>query len=101
LFEPEVNITLGAAELRGLLDRFDEQLPVALAAYNAGPAAAMRWLPRDDLDADVWIENIPYNETRAYVQRVLWHNVVFSWLDKRESHKNLAWLTTIKHAESG
>ena len=101
LFEPDTNITLGAAELRGLLDRFDGQLPVALAAYNAGPAAAMRWLPRDDVDADVWIENIPYNETRAYVQRVLWHNVVFTWLDTRESHKNLAWLTAIKRSEAG
>lgn len=32
------------------------------------------------MEADVWIENIPYNETRTYVQRILWHSIVFGWL---------------------
>ena len=38
-----------------------------------------RWLPDASRDGDVWIENIPYNETRDYVQRVLWHAVVYAW----------------------
>jgi soluble lytic murein transglycosylase len=80
LFVPSINTSLGAGYLRRLLDRFDEQLPVALAGYNAGPNAAARWLPDQSMDADVWIENIPYEETREYVQRILWHRLMFRWL---------------------
>ena len=91
LFDPAINVPLGAAELSALLGKFQGQLPVALAAYNAGPGAATRWLPARPMDADVWIENIPYNETRTYVQRVLWHSVVFGWLEagKAQSTKTL------------
>ena len=71
LFDPGVNIKLGAAHLRDLVNRFDKQTIVALAGYNAGENAADRWLPPAPIDADIWIENIPYNETRDYVQRVL------------------------------
>lgn len=80
LSDPTVNVMLGAAHVKELLDRFDGQLPLALAAYNAGPNAAQRWLPSAPMDPDIWIENIPYNETRAYVQRILWHRIVFAWL---------------------
>jgi soluble lytic murein transglycosylase len=80
LFEPAVNIPLGAANLRMLLDQLDNQMPVALAGYNAGIGAARRWLPAEPIDADVWIENIPYEETRDYVQRVLWHSLLEKWL---------------------
>ena len=41
----------------------------------------------ESVEADIWIENIPYNETRNYVQRILWHNVVFSWLKTGEPQK--------------
>ncbi|MDB6091805.1 MAG: soluble lytic murein transglycosylase [Gammaproteobacteria bacterium] len=80
LFDPYINTALGAARLRMLLDQFDGQIPIALAGYNAGPNAVMRWLPPEPLDADIWIENIPYNETRGYVQRILWHSLLFTWL---------------------
>ncbi|HEX7082017.1 MAG TPA: transglycosylase SLT domain-containing protein [Gammaproteobacteria bacterium] len=96
LLVPKVNVTLGAAELRTLLDEFDDQLPVALAGYNAGPEAARRWLPSEPLDADVWIENIPYNETRDYVQRVLWHSLVFAWLQSGEARDTGPWLTQVR-----
>ena len=95
LFDPATNVALGAAHLRDLLDRFD-QLPLALAAYNAGPGAAQRWLPDDDIDADIWIENIPYNETRAYVQRILWHTVVFQWLDGQKATDTREWLRDLE-----
>src|SRR6202035_6142819 len=78
LFDPAIAVPLGAAYLRELLDRYGEQLPVSLAAYNAGPAAVVRWLPPKSTDADVWIENIPYNETRTYVQHILEHIVAFA-----------------------
>jgi soluble lytic murein transglycosylase len=78
LFDPSIAVPLGAAYLRELLDRYGEQLPVSLAAYNAGPAAVVRWLPPKSMDADVWIENIPYNETRSYVQHIVEHIVAFA-----------------------
>jgi soluble lytic murein transglycosylase len=78
LFDPSIAVPLGAAYFRELLDRYGEQLAVSLAAYNAGPAALARWLPPQPMDADVWIENIPYNETRAYVQHILEHIVAFA-----------------------
>ncbi len=78
LFDPAIAVPLGAAYLRELLDRYGEQLAVSLAAYNAGPAAATRWLPSTQMEAAVWIENIPYNETRAYVQHILEHIVAFA-----------------------
>jgi soluble lytic murein transglycosylase len=78
LFDPAIAVPLGAAYLRELLDRYGEQLALSLAAYNAGPAAISRWLPPRPMDADIWIENIPYNETRGYVQHILEHIVAFA-----------------------
>jgi soluble lytic murein transglycosylase len=91
--------------LRELIDRFGGQTVAALAAYNAGPNAAARWIPSQPVEADVWIENIPYNETRTYVQRILWHNLVFNWLRTGEPQKPDTWLIDVgpvtKAAESG
>lgn len=95
LMRPEVNVPLGAGTLTRLIDRFDGQLLVALAAYNAGPTAARRWLPEQAVEADVWVENIPFNETRAYVQRVMWHSVVFQWLAERQPQDAGSWLRTV------
>jgi soluble lytic murein transglycosylase len=95
LLDPRVNITLGAAHLRDLFDRFDGETAVALAGYNAGENAAGRWLPPKPIDADIWIENIPYNETRDYVQRVLWHSVVFGWLESGRGQNVESWLVKI------
>src|SRR5690606_18047233 len=95
LFEPAVNVVLGSAHLKDLVDRFGGQLPLALAGYNAGPGAAQRWRPGDAMDPDVWVENIPYNETRNYVQRILWHTIVFSWLHSGESQNTRHWLEAV------
>jgi soluble lytic murein transglycosylase len=96
LFDPATSILLGAARLRTLLDQFDGQIAAALAAYNAGANAAMRWLPGKPVDSDVWIENIPYSETRVYVQRILWHVVTFTWLHTKEAQETNSWLTPIR-----
>jgi soluble lytic murein transglycosylase len=45
---------------------------------------------------DLWVENIPYNETRAYVQRVSWHQLVFSWLGDRKPRDVSDWLGTVR-----
>lgn len=84
LFDPSTNITLGSDLLRRLTDRYDGRFIVALAGYNAGHNAADRWLPASPRSADVWIENIPYNETRHYIKRILWHIAVFGWLRSGE-----------------
>ncbi len=78
LFDPAVAVPLGAIYLRELLDRYDNRLPLALAAYNAGSGAVERWLPSRSMDAAIWVENIPYNETRNYVQHILEHIVAFA-----------------------
>jgi len=96
LFDPATNILLGAARLRTLLDQFDDQIPITLAAYNAGVNAVMRWLPSQSVEPDVWIENIPYGETRSYVQRVLWHVLIFTWLRTKEAQQTKSWLTPIR-----
>lgn len=98
LLKPAINVRLGAAHLRELLDQFGGQVPLALAGYNAGPGAALRWLPEQAIDTDVWIENIPFNETRNYVQRILWHTVVFSWLGSGQPQATQAWLTEVSRS---
>jgi soluble lytic murein transglycosylase len=84
LFEPSVAVPLGAAYLRELLDRYANQLALALAAYNAGPMAVARWLPPRSMAADVWVENIPYNETRGYIQHIVEHIVALAWVRNAE-----------------
>jgi soluble lytic murein transglycosylase len=96
LLIPAVNVPLGSAFLKSLLDRADGQSPLAVAGYNAGPAAARRWLPETPMDTDIWVENIPYNETRTYVQRIHWHALVFAWLDERKSRDVSNWLGVVR-----
>ena len=74
------NIRLGTMYLRKMFDRFDQNRVLATAAYNAGPLNVEAWLPDDNqIDARIWIENIPYNETRQYVRRVLTADTIFYW----------------------
>ena len=71
LFQPAVNIELGSAYLGQLLARFDGNAAAAIGSYNAGPEAVARWQPGGGTPEDVWIEQIPYDQTRGYVKRVL------------------------------
>lgn len=74
---PDHNVQLGSAYLRELLDKYDGALPLAAAAYNAGPSNVNKWIAQygDPRSPNVstldWIERIPFPETRNYVQRVL------------------------------
>ncbi len=80
LIDSASNIRLGTMYLRKMFDRFDENRVLATAAYNAGPLNVEAWLPdSNQIDARIWIENIPYNETRAYVRRVLAADAIFHW----------------------
>ncbi len=81
--DPAYNIRLGTAYLRGLLDQYDNSVALAVAAYNAGPRRAIEWTlangdPRGaGVDPIDWIELIPFNETRNYVQRVIENEVIY------------------------
>ena len=80
LVDPESNIRLGTTYLGKMADRYDGNQVLATAAYNAGPHRVDRWLPEDGpIDARIWIENIPFNETRKYVKRVLAAQAIFHW----------------------
>jgi soluble lytic murein transglycosylase len=81
--DPAHNMRLGTTYFREMLDRFDNSLPLAIAAYNAGPHRVDQWLPENGdprvgpIDMIDWIELIPFNETRNYVQRVLENVVIY------------------------
>jgi soluble lytic murein transglycosylase len=98
LFDPAVAVRLGAAYVRELLDRYGNQLDLSLAAYNAGPISVARWLPPESLDADIWIENIPYGETRGYVQHVLEHIIAFAVMRDAEPPRLSALLPPVAPA---
>ncbi|MCM2282622.1 MAG: transglycosylase SLT domain-containing protein [Bdellovibrionaceae bacterium] len=77
LYRPEVNVTLGAAFLRDLLNQYDEQFVLTVASYNASEKAIRGWMKtRFRGDALQFIEDIPYEETRGYVKLVL-RNYIF------------------------
>ncbi len=66
--------------MRELLDRYDQNPVLVSGAYNAGPKAVDRWLDsRPRGDAAVWIESIPYFETRDYIPRVLAFTAIYDW----------------------
>jgi len=81
--DPAHNMRMGTAYLLEVLEKFDNSVPLAAAAYNAGPHRVTQWLadngdPRaGGQDMIDWIEMIPFNETRNYVQRVLENIVVY------------------------
>jgi soluble lytic murein transglycosylase len=80
LTDPQSNIRLGTTYLGQMAARYGGNQVLATAAYNAGPHRVDAWLPQvGDLDARVWIENIPFNETRGYVRRVLAAEIIFHW----------------------
>ncbi|MFM4997344.1 transglycosylase SLT domain-containing protein [Aeromonas sanarellii] len=78
LFDPAMNIRLGSAYLKRLLDVYDGNRILAAAAYNAGPGRVKRWREQsENKPMDVWVESIPYRETRNYVQNVLSFDLIY------------------------
>ncbi len=78
--ERDTNIQIGTAYLKFALDDFEGSLPLAAAAYNAGPSRARAWRNGPVLPGEIWAENIPFEETRDYVQRVLTNTVNYAAL---------------------
>ncbi|WP_394850911.1 lytic transglycosylase domain-containing protein [Pendulispora brunnea] len=94
LTNPAQNIKLGARYLKELIERFHGQIPLALAGYNGGPDAVARWMSRlKDAPLDVFVEQIPYTETRAYVVRVMGNFARYAFLQGGESQVPTVTLT--------
>jgi soluble lytic murein transglycosylase len=80
ILEVENNLRLGTAFLQNLLKRHSGNQLLATAAYNAGPGRVKSWRPHDgSLPADVWVETIPYEETRDYVKNVMAYATVYDY----------------------
>jgi|GEM_PF-175159 len=87
---PEINIQFGTWYLSQLLIKFNNQLPFAIASYNAGPGAVDRWLKKNnDIDLDLFIEEIPFRETRNYVKRVMQTYGIYNFLYRKTDGKNV------------
>jgi soluble lytic murein transglycosylase len=71
LSEPETNIKFGTYYLRHVLDSLDGHPVLATAAYNAGPRRAQRWRDSKPMEGAIYIESIPFSETRDYVKKVM------------------------------
>jgi soluble lytic murein transglycosylase len=72
----DTNIAIGTGYLKLVLDSFEGSMPLAAGAYNAGPSRSRRWRAPNDgsgpvLEGAIWAENVPFNETRDYVKKVL------------------------------
>ncbi len=92
LMDPQINIRLGSTYMGRLVRSFSGSLPLALAAYNAGPGRMRRWLnSRSDLgkveeqkssspDVEVWIDELPWEETSFYVKAILRNWMIYQWI---------------------
>jgi len=103
LMEPQSNIQFGTAYLRDLLDRFGENEVLASGAYNAGPNAVDRWVAkRTTDDTRIWVDTLPYHETREYIPRVLAFSTLYDWrLGKPVSRVSSRMPSFTSNAENG
>jgi soluble lytic murein transglycosylase len=81
LKRPDVSIALGAKLLGGLRASYPSNRALAIAAYNGGGGSVARWLAaRPNEDFDLWVEEIPFDETRNYLKRVLGNEAAYAYL---------------------
>jgi len=93
VLDPELNIRLGSTYLRDKLQRYQGNRLAAAAAYNAGPGRVDQWLG-DGVEAfDLFVESIPFRETRDYVQAVLSYRVIFESLANGGSSEGVSLLS--------
>ena len=83
--DPDYNVMIGSSYFRRMLNIWNGNVPLAVASYNAGSGNVGKWVrrygdPRGSVDVVSWIEAIPFEETRGYVQRVIENSVVYDSL---------------------
>ncbi|NVJ49576.1 MAG: transglycosylase SLT domain-containing protein [Gammaproteobacteria bacterium] len=88
LIDPQTNVQLGTRYLKYLMDYYDGNQVLAAASYNAGRHKVVGWLPQDGtVPVDIWIETMPYKETRNYVKNVLAYQQIYrSLMGKPENY---------------
>ncbi len=90
IYKPEINIRLGVAHLKELLDKYDGKIYLALAAYNAGSHRVTQWLEEfGRFDENKFIEMIPFSETRNYVKKVLRNYYYYKYYYKPSERGNI------------
>ena len=77
ILHPPTNVQLGSAYLSQMLGKFSGNYAQATAAYNAGPGRPPQWAPEKLINADQWVESIPFTETRDYVQAVMAYTTIY------------------------
>ena len=85
LKDKETNVAIGTGYMRLVLESFELSYPLTAAAYNAGPSRSRRWREGPELEAAIWVENIPFNETRDYVKKVISNTTVYAALLSSQS----------------
>ena len=96
----DTNITIGTAYLKLALDDFAGSMPMAAAAYNAGPGRPRNWRNGPVLDAAIWAENVPFTETRDYVKKVLANTTNYAAMLTGQSQSLKARLGTVGPRDS-
>ncbi|MGY8905429.1 MAG: transglycosylase SLT domain-containing protein [Burkholderiales bacterium] len=104
----DINIAIGTGYLKLVLDDFAGSLPLAAAAYNAGPGRPRKWRAPNEggttgpvLEAAIWAENVPFNETRDYVKKVLANTTLYAALITGQPQSLKARLGTIGPRDAG
>lgn len=91
LTDTETNLTLGMSHLRKILNRYQNNAVLAVAAYNAGAHRVKQWIPEQGVKAaDIWTETIPFSETRNYVQNIMYFTTIY---EQRLKNANLTTMT--------
>ncbi|WP_458525456.1 transglycosylase SLT domain-containing protein [Onishia taeanensis] len=99
VLQPDTNIRLGSRYIRDMIARYRGNRLAATAAYNAGPNRVDRWLKDAPREFDLFVENIPFRETRQYVQAVMAYRVIFESLAQGGETQGVALLTAAERRE--
>jgi peptidoglycan lytic transglycosylase len=90
LYRPEINIAMGSRYLNDLIEDFNGNVYYALGGYNGGPHNIKRWLKqKPDLELDEFLEDIPYNETRYYVKKVMRSFYRYNYVNAKDDRLRL------------
>lgn len=100
MFRPEINIPMGTFYLAQVLNQFDENIPMALASYNAGPSRLKIWLDSrpetaelrskksSAVEDEIWFDELPWNETSFYIKAILRNALIYKLIDKGDFDAN-------------
>lgn len=100
LYNPNVNIDMGTDYLNYLMRQNNNNLVFATASYNAGYSRVKTWLPKgQQMPLDIWIETIPFKETREYVKAVLAYYQIYN-IRMNQNHDVFVPLSTMQVGES-